>query len=278
METPRGMEAHRRVTADQWDVDAWNMMANEATHSTYALAKPLYDRLTVQFPPVSKFWRSYTEHLLSNDPDQDEVVHLYNRALAHTPTSIELWQAYISYMIQLQQKNPGLMEAKVVDIIERAIATAGLDLKADIIWTQYINFVARQAAMTDDQRKDDLRRIYQRAVCYTHPYLTPPLDFTNSSFYSSFSVSWLLLFLSFILSSPSSTSQLLFHKQPHPLLHSQHNLQRHRRPRQRRQQQLNYRDTVHLLDSNLMDLSGNCKNKFSTRTLSISCQRTLLCS
>lgn len=177
MDTPRAKEVERRISADPWDIDGWNMLAIEAQRASFDVAKPVYERLVSQFPPAGKFWRMYAEHSAREDTrDATEVIEIYDRAVSDAPTSIDLWISFVTYVTnQVIQSSTPSLEAQVLAIYERALATVGLDVKAEPLWSLYINFVANHATLSDAQRQDELRRIYQRAVmlCTLSYFLYP---------------------------------------------------------------------------------------------------------
>lgn len=177
METPRARDGERRVTADQWDIDGWQMLASEAENVPFATAKPVYERLVSQFPPIGKFWKSYAEHLIRETPDDhDGAKAIYDRAVEACPTSIELWRSYVTFASSLAIKVPGSkLETDALATYERAIASAGLDLNASPLWSHYIDFLKKHTTLSDSHRRDALRRIYQRAVMTCTSFL--PLIF-----------------------------------------------------------------------------------------------------
>lgn len=166
MDSPRARDGERRVVADKWDIDGWQMLASEAENVPFATAKTVYERLVSQFPPIGKFWKSYAEHLIRENPDDQEGAKtIYDRAVMAAPTSIELWRSYIGFTSSLAIKVPGSkLETDSIAVCERAIAAAGLDLNANPLWSHYIDFLKRHATLTDNHRRDALRRVYQRAV------------------------------------------------------------------------------------------------------------------
>ncbi len=97
----------------------------------------------------------------STTPQVDRVVAIYEAGVKDAPTSVELWRAYIAYA--LARAAPGTENA-VVPIFERAANAAGLDLHATPLWQDYIDFLKTRASLSDSQRRDALRRVYQRSV------------------------------------------------------------------------------------------------------------------
>lgn len=166
MHTARVEDGQRRVAADQWDIDGWQMLATEAEKASFADAKPIYERLVTQFPPIGRFWKSYAEHLAKDvSTDPEHVVALYERGVREAPTSIDLWRSYVSFSTSLAVKIPGSkLENDAIAVYEKALAATGVGLNSNPIWSHYIDFLKKHTTMLDNQRRDALRRVYHRAV------------------------------------------------------------------------------------------------------------------
>lgn len=173
MQNARAAEGERRVAADQWDIDGWQMLAAEAEKATFTDAKPIYERLVSQFPPIGRFWKSYAEHLARGESsDPEHVKALYERAVQEAPTSIDLWRSYISFSSSLAVKTPGSkLENDAIAVYEKALVATGLDLNSNPIWSHYIDFLKKHTTLSDNQRRDALRRVYQRAVMICTSFL-----------------------------------------------------------------------------------------------------------
>lgn len=172
VQTARERHAEERLEADVWDVDAWVVLMQEAGMKSYTAAEPIYKRLVAQFPPVARFWRARAEHCARESTAAtaslgavlgeaatvtDAAAAVFEEGVRDAPTSIELWRAYIAHAIANSA-------GTVVAILERAIAAAGLDLHATALWNEYLDFLRTRAVLSDSQRRDALRRVFQRAV------------------------------------------------------------------------------------------------------------------
>lgn len=168
MESQRGIEGERRVAADQWDVDGWHILAAEAEKVSLDDAQPIYERLVAQFPPLGKFWRAYVEHYVREKPDDhQQIIAIYERAVKDATTSIDLWKSYLAFSTSLAVKVPGSkLEADAISVHERALKSAGLDMNSHPLWAHYIDFIKKHTSFSDSQRRDALRRVYQRSVGY----------------------------------------------------------------------------------------------------------------
>ncbi|KAI0567708.1 cleavage stimulation factor 77 [Gracilaria domingensis] len=166
MDSARAADGERRVANDQWDIDGWHILASEAEKCSFQVAKPVYERLVKQFPPIGKFWRSYAEHLTREQPENHtDITAIYDRAVKSAPTSIDLWRSFLKYVSARAAEIPGSkLESDAIAVHERAVKCAGLDLNAHSLWTHYIDFVKKQTMLSDSQRRDALRRVYHRAV------------------------------------------------------------------------------------------------------------------
>lgn len=170
MDSDRIAIAEQRIAADQWDIDAWQILPAEVEKSSFSDAKPLYERLVAHFPPIGKFWKSYAEHLIREDADKhDDIRTIYERAVKSAPTSVDLWLSYVSFASSLAVKVPGSKwESDAITVYERALAVAGLDLNAHPLWSHYIDFLKSHSTQSDSHRREALRRVFQRAVMIFH--------------------------------------------------------------------------------------------------------------
>lgn len=155
-----------RLAADEWDVDAWGALVTAAGATAFSAAQPVYERVVAKFPPAGRFWRVFAEHAARDSPaDPAPALAIFERAVAAAPTSIELWRSYVAFCLGLAVRAPGSkLETDAFAVYERAVAVAGLDVVAHPMWSDYIDFLKRHATLSDSQRRDALRRVYQRAV------------------------------------------------------------------------------------------------------------------
>lgn len=192
MEPFRVKEAQQRVSNDHWDIDAWMVLFVDAQHSPFADAKPVYERLVAQFPPSGKIWRTYAEHMARDthqpiDEKDASVIALFERAVIDAPASVELWNSYATFIsnrvVASTATDSSSLEAEAISVFERAVSTAGTDIKADVLWNRYLSFLMNHTSMTDTQRRDFLRRVHQRAVmlCTVFSPLLPCLCLLVSS-------------------------------------------------------------------------------------------------
>jgi len=54
-------KARERILADRYDVDAWDILANEAQLRPVSEATPIYEQLLAIFPTAAKYWKLYVE-------------------------------------------------------------------------------------------------------------------------------------------------------------------------------------------------------------------------
>ena len=167
MSARRVQEAETRVKVDEWDTDAWQTLAVEAGNAPLSSATEIYERLVERFPPCGRFWKLYAEHVgkeALGEPEKPRA--LYERGVNASPTSIELWRSYLAYASGRAASSPGsTLENEALALYERAIDTAGLDIGAHGLWQDYIDFLKKHVSLQDSQRRDALRKLYQRAVC-----------------------------------------------------------------------------------------------------------------
>lgn len=218
MDSPRAADGERRVTADQWDTDGWQILASEADKVSFEVAKSVYERLVFQFSSIGKFWKSYAEHLAREQEDDHEaVIAIYERAVQAAPTSIELWRSYLTFVTDLAMKVPGSkLESDAIAVHEKAVTVAGLDLNAHPLWSNYIEFL-KHSTLGDSQRRDALRRVYQRAVIFFTPIFLPHVSQPSLNFVLS-----ALLPSALTMKKDYSPNSCLLQRAPQRLLHSWH--------------------------------------------------------
>lgn len=178
----REHHAEARLEADEWDVEAWLILLQESEQKPFTQADALYKRVVERFPPYARFWRARAEHCIRDTPAPTTTASLgsvlggdptaqpaptnpgaviFEEAVKDAPTSVELWRAYTGHTIA--RAAPSAINS-AIPIFERAVGAAGLDLHANALWNDYIDFLRNRAVLSDSQRRDALRRVFQRAV------------------------------------------------------------------------------------------------------------------
>jgi len=126
----------------------------------------LYKRLVDQFPPIARLWLARAEHCSRFKPE--ETVTIFEQGVKNASTSIELWRAYLNHLItsvsQAEAQGQPANINGIVPVFERAVEAAGLDLQATPLWNDYVDFLRSRAVLSDPQRRDALRLVFQRAV------------------------------------------------------------------------------------------------------------------
>jgi hypothetical protein len=165
----RVAELSHRVSADPWDADAWAALCAEATAALpYRDAAPHLSRAAERFPTSAAVWAAYLDAASSPAaqlPAKD-VRDILQRAVRAAPTAHDLWRRYAKW---------AEAHAEVADpvaVYEDALRAAGLDLTAHPLWTDYIDFVKR-SELPESNKRDALRKLYQRAVMSPNPSLLP---------------------------------------------------------------------------------------------------------
>lgn len=155
-----------RLSADEWDVDAWMQLLQLASSQPWPQADILYKRLVDQFPPIARLWLARAEHCSRFKPE--ETVTIFEQGVKNASTSIELWRAYLNHLItsvsQAEAQGQPANINGIVPVFERAVEAAGLDLQATPLWNDYVDFLRSRAVLSDPQRRDALRLVFQRAV------------------------------------------------------------------------------------------------------------------
>jgi cleavage stimulation factor subunit 3 len=163
-----------RVSSDPWDADAWGALLIGACTDQQPVDKSMLADAAERFPTVGRVWKARAEAATASG-DHSAARALFTEGLKFAPVSVELWRAYASWVAE-RASDPGVggpMDdaSGSVDapespekVFEAAVSAAGLDLGASPLWGDYVAWAQSQQHWPDSQRRDVLRKIYQRAV------------------------------------------------------------------------------------------------------------------
>lgn len=151
-----------RVAADEWDADAWSALCVEASSNLpYRDAAVQLERATGKFPSAGRLWKLRAESAAKSQEDSAvrDIAAVYREGVKAAPTSIELWRAFANWAARNSDTEDP------VRVYEDAIKAAGLDLTANPLWSDYIALL-NKIDWPENQRRDALRKVYQRAVMF----------------------------------------------------------------------------------------------------------------
>ncbi|KAK3376697.1 hypothetical protein B0T24DRAFT_525782 [Lasiosphaeria ovina] len=153
-------------------LDAWtSLIAEHRARNNVQELRQVYDRFFAIFPQAADVWASYLEMELAmnNFPEAERI---FSKCLLSTP-NVNLWTKYLDYIRRRNDLNDGSGHARqtVSQAYEFVIDNIGLDKDSGKIWTEYIQFIKFGPGVVggnqwqDQQKMDQLRRAYQRAIC-----------------------------------------------------------------------------------------------------------------
>ncbi|CAA7389064.1 unnamed protein product [Spirodela intermedia] len=143
-------------SADKYDVEAAEVLANEARNMAVAEAVPIYERLIAAFPTAAKYWKQYVEaHMAVNN--DDSVKQIFSRCL----------QCYIRFIKKVNEKKGAEGQEETRKAFDFMVNYVGTDISCGPVWMEYIGFLKSLPAVTaqeESQRMTSVRKVYQRAI------------------------------------------------------------------------------------------------------------------
>ena len=109
-----------------------------------------------------------------------EAEQLFSKSLLSVP-NVKLWTVYLDYIRRrndLSSDTTGQARQTITQAYEFVIDTIGIDKDSGRIWYDYVQFVRGAPGQIgggnwqDQQKMDQLRKIYQRAICMPIPNVT----------------------------------------------------------------------------------------------------------
>ncbi|KAG0447766.1 hypothetical protein HPP92_028180 [Vanilla planifolia] len=100
------------VATDIYNVEAAEILANEAQLLPISDAVPIYEQLVSTFPTAAKFWKQYVEAYMAIKNDE-ATKQIFSRCLFNCP-QISLWRCYIRFIRKINEQKgaEGLEETK----------------------------------------------------------------------------------------------------------------------------------------------------------------------
>lgn len=117
-------------------------------------------------------WVAYAEMELSID-NFFGAEQIFGKSLLSVP-NVNLWSVYLNYIRRrndLTNDVTGSARATVSQAYDFVLANIGMDRDSGKIWQEYIQFIHSApgqiggSSWQDQQKMDQMRRAYQRAVC-----------------------------------------------------------------------------------------------------------------
>jgi len=134
-------------------------------------ARAVYERFLKVFPQAAEIWAAYAEMELEND-NFSAAENIFGRSLL-TVADVQLWLVYLNYIRRrndLMNDANGTARATVSQSYDFVLANIGIDKDSGKLWQEYIQFIRGApgqiggSSWQDQQKMDQLRKAYQRAV------------------------------------------------------------------------------------------------------------------
>lgn len=147
-----------------YNVEAAEILANEALLLPLSEAVPIYEQLLSTFPTSARFWKQYVEAYMAVGNDE-ATKQIFSRCLLNC-LQISLWRCYIRFIRKVNDKKgtEGLEEIR--KSFEFMLSYVGSDVSAGPLWMEYLTFLKSMpvTAAQESQRMTSLRKIYQKAI------------------------------------------------------------------------------------------------------------------
>ncbi|MCE3051345.1 Cleavage stimulation factor subunit 77 [Datura stramonium] len=150
---------------DKYNVEAAEILANEALRLPISEAVPIYEQLLSTFPTVAKYWKQYVEaHMAVNNDDATKQI--FSRCLLNC-LQIPLWRCYIRFIRKVNDKRGNEGQEETRKAFDFMLNYVGADIASGPVWMEYIAFLRSLPAQTtqeESQRMTSVRKTYQRAI------------------------------------------------------------------------------------------------------------------
>ncbi|XP_072996994.1 cleavage stimulation factor subunit 77 [Typha latifolia] len=153
------------VATDIYNVEAAEILANEALLLPISEAAPIYEKLLLTFPTAAKFWKQYVEAYMAVNNDE-AAKQIFSRCLLSC-LQVSLWRCYIRFIRKVNENKgaEGIEETKKA--FDFMLSYVGTDIASGPVWVEYIAFLKSMPASTaqeESHRMTSVRKIYQKAI------------------------------------------------------------------------------------------------------------------
>ncbi|KAJ2899933.1 uncharacterized protein MKZ38_002732 [Zalerion maritima] len=163
----------QRVKNDpRGDMDAWlDLMKEHRYRSRIDELRNVYTRFLETFPHAADIWvESLTMEL--NMDNFGGAEDIFRRCLMTVP-SVKLWTTYLDYIRRRHDLNDATGDARrtITHAYEFVLDNIGVDKDSGAVWLDYLQFIRNGpgqiggTSWQDQQKMDQLRKAYQRAIC-----------------------------------------------------------------------------------------------------------------
>ncbi|KAI9823314.1 MAG: mRNA 3'-end-processing protein rna14 [Thelocarpon impressellum] len=155
------------------DLDAWlGLISEHRKRNKLEDARAVYERFFKIFPMAAEQWVAYANMELAQN-DFFRLEQIFNKALLKIP-HVQLWSLYLDYVRRrnnLTTDTAGTARTVVSQAYDFVLQNVGIDKDSGRIWQDYVQFIRAGpgviggSSWQDQQKMDQLRKTYQRAIC-----------------------------------------------------------------------------------------------------------------
>lgn len=149
----------------KYNVEAAEILANEALHLPITEAAPIYEQLLAVYPTAAKFWKQYVEAQMAVNND-DATKQIFSRCLLNC-LQVPLWRCYIRFIKKVNEKKGFEGQEETRKALDFMLNYVGADIASGPVWMEYISLLKSlpaHTALEETQRMIAVRKAYQRAV------------------------------------------------------------------------------------------------------------------
>ncbi|KAI3965632.1 hypothetical protein MKX01_010589 [Papaver californicum] len=153
------------IKVDKYNVEASEILANQALSLPITEAVPIYEQLLSTFPTAAKYWKHYVEANMTayNDVAAKQV---FSRCLLDNRHTA-LWRCYIRFIIKLNDKKGAEGQEETKNAFDFMLNYLGSDIASGPVWIEYIAFLKSLPAANPQEESDrmtSIRKLYQKAI------------------------------------------------------------------------------------------------------------------
>ncbi|KAI9684101.1 MAG: Cleavage stimulation factor subunit 3 [Trizodia sp. TS-e1964] len=155
------------------DTEAWiNLISEHQKRNKLDDARNVFERFLKVFPSAGEQWVAYANMELSNN-DFYRVEQIFNKSLRAVP-NVHFWSLYLDYVRRrnnLITDPSGVARTTISQAYDFVLQNIGIDKDSGKIWQEYVQFIRSGpgniggSSWQDQQKMDQLRKTYQRAIC-----------------------------------------------------------------------------------------------------------------
>ncbi|KAL6502516.1 hypothetical protein OROHE_024521 [Orobanche hederae] len=153
------------ANADKFNVEAAEILANEALRLPISDAVLIYEQLLATFPTSAKYWKQYVEALMAVNNDET-ARQVFSRCLLNC-LQVPLWRCYIRFIRKINDTKGMEGQEETKKAYEFMLNYVGADIASGPVWMEYIEYlksVPAQTTLGESQRMTAIRKTYQRAI------------------------------------------------------------------------------------------------------------------